>query len=158
MTLLIACDPMKAPNIMSLRHWLEIDKSALQEAAKVMKSWIEENGDVYCLTEDNRERRRVENVKKEGPKVQYFDKDPALVVKPEDRNVGWSSAIGMVEGLNAIEMREVYDAMKDDQPMGPTVAETLARSKGRELDADDRELAEENAQVRARYGEKNKNK
>lgn len=135
---------------MALRNWLEVDTRPLRTAAKVMIPLIKENGDKYCIAESEREEKRAENLLKDGPRVQYFDSDEdngaeaPVVRKAEDRNMGWSSSLGMVEGLNAREMRQVYDAMKENSFEGPTVAETIARLQGTQLDDADRESAEAN--------------
>lgn len=159
LTMLLGCDPLKAPGILVLKNRLEVDKRPLRIAAKVMKSWIQENGDSYCISERDREDQRTENVLKEGPKVRYFDSDDETegvpsARNPEDRKIGWSSALGMVDGLNAREMREVLDAMKDDVPFGSTVAETLARLKGVELTDEDKALAETNRATRDALAQK----
>lgn len=143
-SLLVACDPLDAPNIITLRPWLEVDLRPLQIAAKIMRSWIKENGDIYCTTEEERENKRTEDVLKEGPKVKYIDEDDSVLEKaPAERKIGWSSSIGLIESLNAREMREVFDAMKDDGPMGSTVAETMLRmGKLDSLSKEDQELVE----------------
>lgn len=142
LSLLVACDPLDAPNIISLRPWLEVDLRPLQTAAKIMRPWIRENGDIYCTTEHERESKRKENGLKEGPKVKYIeDEDTTDDKAPADRKVGWSSSIGLIESLNAREMREVFDAMKNDGPMGATVAETMARmGKLEQLSKEDQEV------------------
>lgn len=65
----------KPPNIITLRPWLEVDLRPLEIAAKIMKPWIKENSDIFCVTEDEREEKRTENILKEGPKVKYVDGD-----------------------------------------------------------------------------------
>lgn len=152
MALLVACNPLLAPNIIALRDWLGVDTKSLRAAGKIMKAWIKESGDRYCITEQEREDTRTENVLKKDSKVRYFDNDDdgetPIVRRAEHRKMGWSSSLGLVDGLNAKEMREVFDAMKDDDPFGATVAETISRLKGTELDDEDRALAETNQVAR----------
>lgn len=142
LSLLVACDPLEAPNIITLRPWLEVDLRPLQIAAQIMRPWIKENGDIYCLTESEREDRRRKNIRKEGPEVKYIDDEgPTDEKPPAERKVGWSSSIGLIESLNAREMREVFDTMKKDGPMGGTVAETMVKmGKLNQLSKDDEEL------------------
>lgn len=148
LALLVACDPFKAPNIIRLRPWLEVDLRPLQAAARIMRPWIEENGDAYCATEEEREDKRTESILKEGPKVKYVDDEAANDQGKKERSVGWSSSVGLIHGMNAREMREIFDAMRETGPMGETVAETMARIKGLELDEEDKKLIELRSRVK----------
>lgn len=152
LTLLCACNPLEAPNIITLRSWLEVDLRPLQIAAKIMKPWIEENGDIYCDTEEQREDKRTENVLKDGPKVNYIDDEPSKGRSNTERKVGWSSALGVLESLNGREMREIFDAQKGECILGESVAETMARLKGIEMTEYDKELSEMRAQMKKEYG------
>lgn len=136
--MLVACDPQKAPNLLIIRPWLEVDPRPLGLAAEIMRPWLEEHGDDYIWTEDNREATKLNNIRKAGPKVRFIN-DDADVSLPNSARLGYSSAVGIVEGMNAAEMREIYDAMRYDRPMGATVAETLNRLKGIELSEKDKE-------------------
>lgn len=117
-----------------------------------MKPWTEENGDICCDTEEQREDKRTENVLKEGPKVKHIDDEPAEGKSNTERKVGWSSALGVLEGLNAQGTREIFDAQKGDDIMGESVAETMARFKGIEMTEFDKELSEMRTQMKKEYG------
>jgi len=168
LSLLVACDPLEAPNLLVLRPWLEVDLRPLQITASIMKPWIKEHGDDYCLTEEEREERRAENVTKEGPKVRYIDDgdedevevteatEPSTssttTTKPKPRKTGWSSSVGIMEGLDARGMRQVFDHMKTEGYKGGTVAQTMAKLRGLELDEDDHELIQLREEIAAGKG------
>ncbi|KAJ9662202.1 hypothetical protein H2198_001553 [Neophaeococcomyces mojaviensis] len=147
LSLLVACDPLNAPNLLVLKPWLEVDLRPLQLAASIMKPWLKEHGDEYCLSEEEREDRRKKNVTKEGLRVKYIDDDSddgaetsTTNDKSKERKIGWSSSVGIMEGLDAREMRQIFDHMKIEGHGGMTVAQTMAKLKGLELDEDDKEL------------------
>lgn len=144
-SLLVACNPLEAPNLAIMKPWLSVDKRPLQMIADIMKPWIEAHGDEYCLDEEEREERRREEVTKDAPPLVYIDDDSedemeARLKKPEDRSIGWSSSVGIMDGLNAKQLRKVFDYQRGTGPMGLTVAQTMAKLHGFELDDDDKEL------------------
>ena len=131
--MLVACDPMKAPNLLIIRPWLEVNLRPLEIAASVMQPWIKEHGDDYIAIEDEREGRLMEHILKDPPPVRYLEED-------NERRLGYASTVGVVEGLNAREMREVYDHMRKDGPVGSkTTAEAMAELQGYKLTAEDKE-------------------
>lgn len=73
-----------------------------------------------------------------GDKVKYVDEDEEGFEsrKPEDGHAGWSSAVGIIEGMDERETRLVYDDMKKGKMM-TTVAETLVKLKGVKMDKRD---------------------
>ncbi|KAK5075968.1 telomerase inhibitor [Lithohypha guttulata] len=65
------------------------------------------------------------------------------------KNIHAKSNVGIVNGLNATEMREIFDAMRHDAPMGATVAETLERLKGINMTDEDKENSRLRDQVKS---------
>lgn len=59
------------------------------------------------------------------------------------------SNVGIVNGLNATEMREIFDAMRHDALVGATVAETLERLKGVNMTDEDKENSRLRDQVKS---------
>lgn len=64
--MLKACNPLEASNIMALKRVLIVDTRPLRAAGKVMRPWIKEHGDDYCVYEKIREVDRVSYVQRPG--------------------------------------------------------------------------------------------
>jgi len=148
LALLAACDPTKAPNLFVIRPWLGVQTTPPKRAAKIMRRFIYEHGDDYCHTETQREIRRAEKVTSEAPKLRYIDEDD----ETEDPNeqygfkegkLGYTSSVGLIEGLSAREMVEVFDAMKAEGPTGVTTQEMIDRFERMKAQAEEESKEQE---------------
>lgn len=60
--------------------------------------------------------------------------------------------LGVLEGLNAREMRDLFDVEKGEGVMGDSVTETMARLKGIKMTEHDKELSEMREQMKKEHG------
>lgn len=148
LTLLVACDPTEAPNLLAIRPWLGVQTGPLQKAAKIMGRFIHEHGDGYCHTGYEREARRAEKVASVAPKLKYLDEgDDAEDANEQyglkEGKLGYTSSIGLIERLSPREMVEVFDAMKAEGPMGVTTQVMVDRFEKLKAQAEEEERKQE---------------
>ena len=148
LALLVACDPTEAPNLFAIRPWLGVQTGPLEQAAKIMRRFINEHGDDYCHTEFEREARRAEKVTSEAPKLKYLDEgddaeDPNEQYGLKEGKLGYTSSVGLIEGLSPRDMVEVFDAMKAEGPMGVTTQEMVDRFEKLKAQAEEEKKEQE---------------
>lgn len=120
----------------------------LEKAAKIMRRFITEHGDDYCHTELEQEARRAEKVTSEAPKLGYLDEDdeaedPNEQYGLKEGKLGYTSSVGLIEGLSAREMVEVFAAMKAEGPTGVTRQEVVDRFERLKLQAEEEKKKQE---------------